>query len=269
MKKIYWFILILLLYTIIITAVGCGGGNVEVKEHELPICYKHLLLLYTDVDVTYEEEGEQKSFKGKMSESLKKAVIDAFENLPNLVLDGSNGNVESTCEVVVVEHPLTKISPFYNTDLYWVPMEDVADDLSYYAPKGKYDSVHVIWHSGGHMIPSYFGLGGMLINNGTTTYSTLIAGEESWWKNETQALGEPILHEWLHGVAYFLLTKGYNIFPFEDLHGAEHYGYQESETEGWMPWYRAYMQCSIWDEDEDRYVGISKEAWALGTPTGN
>ena len=269
MKKIYCIVVILLFFVIITTAVGCSGGGTKEKEPELPICYKHLLLLYTEVDVTYEEAGEQRSFQGKMSEPLKQAIIDAFQNLPKLILDGSNGDVESTCEVVVMEHQLTKISPFYDTGLFWVPMDDVADDLTYYAPRGKYDSVHVIWYNGGRQIPSYFGLGGMLINNGTATYSTLIAGEEYWWKNDAQALGEPILHEWLHGVTSYLLTKGYNNFPFEDLHGAEHYGYPESETEGWMPWYRAYMQCAIWDEDDNKYVGISREAWILGTPTGN
>ena len=223
--------------------------------------YNHLLLVYPNTDVTYYENGVQKTFKGSMSEDLKNTVIKAFKNLPNLILDGSASVVHSTYKIVVISTPIEKIDKL--GDYYWVSPQDIKTDLSLYAPEGKYDSVHVIWYSG--PLKTYFGLGGVFINNGKSTFSSIIAGQTWWWTGLGEAFGEPILHEWLHGVCRFYKGKGYPM-PVGDADGADEHGYTKSATDGWMSYYRDLMQGKVWEPTLSEYTGITKEAWLSETP---
>ena len=224
--------------------------------------YNHLLLVYPNTDVTYSENGVQKTFKGSMSEDLKNTVIMAFKNLPNLILDGSAGVVHSTYKIIVISTPIEKVDKL--GDYYWVSSQDIKSDLTLYAPEGKYDSVHVIWYSG--PLKTYWGLGGVLINNGKSTFSSIIAGQAWWWTDAGGKLGEVILHEWLHGVCRFYRERGYPM-PVGDADGGESHGYTWSRTDGWMPYYRDLMQGKVWEPTLSEYTGITKEAWLSGTPS--
>ena len=233
------------------------------QQNEL-CTYYHLLIIYPNTDVTYFKDGMQQSFKGSMSDSLKTTVINAFKNLPILIEDGSAGAVSSYYGIVEVSHPVSKITSL-GGNCYWLSPQDIEEDLKLYAPKGKYDSVHVVWYNG--PIDSYFGLGGIFINDGTTTFSSLIAGQEWWWTGIGEALGEPFLHEWLHGVCRFYASLGYPM-PEGDADGADEHGYTKSSTEGWMKYYRDLMQGKVWEPKLSKYTGITKEAWSKGTPRG-
>jgi hypothetical protein len=233
------------------------------QQNEL-CTYYHLLIIYPNTDVTYFKDGMQQSFKGSMGYSLKTTIINAFKNLPILIENGSAGVVSSTYDIVEVSHPVSKITSLEG-NCYWLSPQEIEEDLKLYAPKGKYDSVHVVWYNG--PIDSYFGLGGIFINDGTTTFSSLIAGQEWWWTGIGEALGEPFLHEWLHGVCRFYATLGYTM-PEGDADGADEHGYTESSTEGWMKYYRDLMQGKVWEPKLSKYTGITKEAWSKGTPRG-
>jgi hypothetical protein len=221
--------------------------------------YSHLLLIYPNTDVTYVEDGVPKRFTGSMSDSLKIAVVNAFGNLPELIRDGSEDIVSSVCQTVEVNSPVTSISPL--GDCYWLSPQDIEQDLQSYAPRGEYDSVHVVWYSG--PIHVYWGLGGIFINDGTTTFSSLVAGDEWWWA--IPSLGEPFLHEWLHGVCRFYERLEYPM-PERDADGAKLHGYEWSPTEGLMGYYRDLMQGRVWEPILSEYTGITDEAWSRGTP---
>jgi hypothetical protein len=93
---------------------------------------------------------------------------------------------------------------------------------------------------------------------------------EPWiWLDIGEALGEVFLHEWLHGIESFMTTWGYtwDDFPVDGLHGQEHYGYKHSPPSGWMGWYSDFMQGKVWDKEQGRYLGVTKEMWAIGSPT--
>lgn len=228
--------------------------------------YKHLLIVYPNTDVTYLKDGVTRRFVGTMSNSLKTTVINAFSNLPNLISGGSAGAASSTQVIVEIPNPVTRIMSLGGNN-YWLSDLDIQSDLAIYAPSGRYDSVHVVWNNGEHDgVDSFFGLGGIFINNGTTTFSSLISGQGFFWTGQGEAFGEPFLHEWLHGVCRFYASLGY-VMPDQDADGAGSHGYTKSPTEGWMSYYRDLMQGRVLEPRLSRFTGITKEAWGRGTPT--
>jgi hypothetical protein len=234
------------------------GPNVSSASSALPVAeYSHLLIIYRNIDVVYLKDGVPQRFKGSISDGLKTAIVNAFKNLPDLIRDGSAGVASSTYEVVEIPRPITKITSL-GGNYYWLSYQDIQSDLELYAPKGKYDSVHVIWNSG--PIDAYFGMGGVFINDMTTTFSSVIAGQEWWWEKDGKASGEVFLHEWLHAVCRFYANLGYPM-PEGDADGADEHGYMESQTEGWMGYYRDLMRGQVWEPKQSTYTGITKEAW--------
>jgi uncharacterized repeat protein (TIGR02543 family) len=224
--------------------------------------YSHLLLIYPNTDVDYINNGVTQHYTGSMSEEFKNTIIAAFENLPALIEDGSGpANVSSTYNIVEISRPVTQLTYLGGND-YWLSPEDIDSDLKQYAPECMYDSVSIIWNNG--PISAYWGLGGVFINNMTSTYSSLIAGQQWWWSGN-EAAGGPFLHEWLHGVCRFYSSLGYPM-PEGDADGAGNHGYVYSQTEGWMSYYRDLMQGHVWEPNLSIYTGITEEAWDKGTP---
>lgn len=226
------------------------------------VTFKHLLLVYPNTAVAYKKGGQNKYYEGSIDNTTKNVVINAFKNLPNLIMDGSNSIVSTTSDIVEIDHPVTKLSVL-GGDYYWLSPEDINVDISLYAPNRKYDSVHVLWNNG--PIDTYWGLGGVFINNGTTTYDSIIFGSGWWWTGIGEMYGEPFLHEWLHGVCRFYASLGYDM-PESDADGASSHGYSKSATEGWMPYYRDLMRGTVWEPKLSKYTGITSDAWQSTTP---
>ena len=249
----------------VIVLLLATGSNIRegcAQQTSSSVCtYRHLLLIYPNTDVAYVENGTARTFKGNMSAELKTTIIDAFKNLPNLIRNGSDDIVNSTIQIMEISHPITKIAAL-GSDFYWLNPMCIEEDLELYAPPGAYDSVHVVWHSGAYSGPkAYFGMGGVFINNDTTTFDSIIGGEAWWWTGLGEAFGEPFLHEWLHGVCRFYSKLGYQM-PEGDADGATSHGYSKSSTEGWMPYYRDLMRGHVWEPKVAAFTGITMEAWA-------
>ena len=233
----------------------------EVRAQEMSpsnCTYKHLLLIYSSTNVTYLDGDEEKTFIGNMSADLEETVINDFKNLPNLITDGSQGVVSSTYQIIEISHPVTKITS-YPEGYYWLSPTDIAEDLELYAAVGIYDSVHVVWYSG--PIKVNWGMGGIFINKGTTTFSSIIAGQVSWYDSTHQVF----LHEWLHGVCAFYANLGYPM-PALTADGGPSHGYNWTSTEGLMQYYRDLMRGLVWEPTLSEYTGITKQAWTQATP---
>ncbi|MBI5846559.1 MAG: Ig-like domain-containing protein [Nitrospirae bacterium] len=223
--------------------------------------YSHLLIVYPHTNAEYVEQGTAKRYAGSITESHTASLLRAFLNFSDLAADASDGVVDTHYDIIVSDRIIEKVSPF--GDYFWLSYDDVRDDLGLYAPKGKYDSVHIVWNSG--PIPAYFGLGGVFINDGTTTYSSIITGEQWWWFREGRPWGEVFLHEWLHGASNYYENLGFTM-PVGNLHAALEHGYPETEAEGWMNWYRAYMRGQVWEPLLSSLTGIPGKAWSMPTP---
>lgn len=246
-----------------LSPVYAFSEKVEVPEsssgESLSLCtYHHLLLIYSSVDVTYFEDGSLRRFSGSMDSRLLSTIISAFIDFNSLVESLSGSSVASTYKIIVIAHPLTKVT-YYEGLGYWPTSEDLRKDLEYYAPLGTYDSVFVVWYNGPIKL-QYFGIGGMFINDGTAIYSVVASHGEEVWKAGGRP-GEVFLHEWLHGVARFFSSLGY-MMPEKDADGAEIHGYVWTPEEGWTRYYRDLMQGKVWEQKLRAYTGITKEAWS-------
>jgi len=240
----------------------------QVVSTQAPACFiTHLLLLYPNTDVEYMKAGQVYRYTGSLSASHKNAIINSYNNLAYLTIDGSGNVVFSRQEVRAIDHPITKITRIFDHS-YWVTPNDIVEDLANEAPPGKYDSIHVVWNSG-PMESEYWGLGGVLISSspGLSTYDCLIAGAEWWYTMGTTAanLGGVFLHEWLHGVSSFERSYGV-VLPERDADGAGLHNYTDATPEGWMVYYRDLMQGKVWEPGLSRLTGIGPQDWNDRTP---
>ena len=55
-------------------------------------------------------------------------------------------------------------------------------------------------------------------------------------------------------------TIGYDI---PELHDYTLYGYESKGTEGLKQWYADYMNCKIWDEKNNKYIGLNSNVYTL------
>lgn len=64
---------------------------------------------------------------------------------------------------------------------------------------------------------------------------------------------EVFLHEFLHSLERTLIEYGYKI---PALHDNLIYGYEEEGLNGLKNWYKDYMRCNIYDEKNNKYIGL-------------
>lgn len=95
--------------------------------------------------------------------------------------------------------------------------------------------------------------------------SGTVANAPTWmWKLPT--VGEPWLHEWLHGISPFFANKGFAI-PESNADGAGAHGFERSPTTGWMAYYHDLMTGQVLENGQ--LTGISAAAWQTGSIQGN
>ena len=212
--------------------------------------WKILVLVYPNIDTDYVEGGVTKHLTASMpAQDLENMKAD-FLHLPHQgnVSSYSGGTAELEAHVVVVNRPLTNLTPI--ADGFWPSPDVTRPELDLYGPKGKYDSVIVFWQASnpttGQSLPVYgWGLGYWPFDyaNGMT-YATVFNIGWVWPGDACQ--GEVFLHEWLHGVTGFYMWRGYP-FPVEDLHGAEEAGYVTDANGCWKTWLTDYMRGQVYE----------------------
>lgn len=230
--------------------------------------WKVLLLVYKSIDADYTDmNGVSRHLTHTMPSLEIEDGVAAFRRYVALVHDGSNAESFVQYDIVYVDRPLTSLTSL-GTNLWWPSPTDTHIELSAYVPQ-NYDSALVLWpqtnFATGQQIPSYWGLGLQPTSwaNGAT-YAT-VANAPSWmWK--IPSVGEPWLHEWLHGVSYYYADKGFAI-PTGDADGASAHGYERSSTIGFMAYYHDLMTGNVLENDQ--LVGISDQAWQTGSILGN
>ena len=71
---------------------------------------------------------------------------------------------------------------------------------------------------------------------------------------------EVFLHEFLHSLERTLEEYGYER---PELHDNEKYGYKEEQLIGLKKWYQEYMRCNIYDEENNKYIGLNPIVYKL------
>ncbi|MEX2548213.1 MAG: hypothetical protein WD830_10555, partial [Chloroflexota bacterium] len=227
--------------------------------------WKSLVLIYRETDVTFTRaDGTEYHLQARMSATMHDVVLDTVDRFRRSVGIWSGGLASTSLTIVEVPHPITTLNKLSGG--YWVGPDSVEADLDRYAPTGTYDSIFVMWQAkddSGEKIPvAGWGLtlppGGWANGAG---YSSIITPSQLWWWTSSSAPEEVFIHEWMHQVVYFNRDAGrMNL----DLHGGTAYGYaQENGT--WKRWLSDVMQGKV--RDGDKFVGVSPQMWAAGTPS--
>lgn len=235
--------------------------------------WKMLVLVYRNIDVDYVDlDGQPKHLTATMPQTDADNMIADFLHVPHqgLVYGYSDHYGELEADIVYVARAITHITYVNQNDPsvgYWIDPEDVRTELDTYAPKGKYDSIEVLWQAShpetGQSVPlGGWGWGGGPFESANgATYASIF--NLSWWWTYDPCLGEVFLHEWLHGVTGYYMSMGYR-FPPGDLHGAGENGYAQDPNGCWTTWYRDYMRGRVYVNGTP--TGITEAAWNAGTP---
>lgn len=236
--------------------------------HKTMPYWKVLFLVYKNIDTDYTDgNGQTQHLTHTLSATEIENGVSAFRQYPALAHTLSDSESFVQYDIVYVDRPLTSVTSL-GTNLWWPSPTDTREELDIYV-SNNYDSVLVLWpqtnFETGQQIPSHWGLGLMptsWANN--ATYGT-VANAPTWmWQHPM--IGEPWLHEWLHGVSYFYAERGFRM-PEGDADGGGSHGYIWSPTTGWTDYYRDLMTGNVLENGE--LLGISAQAWQTGSIIGS
>jgi len=226
--------------------------------------WKSLLVIYPKTNVLYKKDGKQYRYKGELTTDEIEAVLNSYYHFKGLVEDVLDDDVEMKLKSIVIkDRVITKITeekPKGNKKdyTYKFTIDDAWDDIKEYVEGNHYDSIFIHWKKGD--IPARgWGLGSLKKKDKERfTFATLTEAPVSSWQRPT--VGEPFLHEWLHGVSRFYDKKIGVKLPDRNADGAEIYGYERDPKAGWMDYYRDLMTEQVVDENGEK-LGIPKRVW--------
>jgi hypothetical protein len=228
------------------------------------IYWNALLLVYRDIDV----QLNGRRFAWTLSDQEVDDAVDSFFAFPPLVADLSSGEAGVAAQVVTVSRVLSSLSSIGDLS-YWPAPEDTRAELDALSPKGRDDSIFILWPktrlNPWEDIPSPgWGLSrGPDDSTQDRTYASVGNAPTSTWNSPTVGIpGEVWLHEWLHGVSRFFIGRGVALPQF-DADGAESHGYEHSPTGGWTGYYRDLMNGRV--REEGTLKGVMADAWRSGT----
>lgn len=263
-------VIVVVLVGVVFLAAGTERvGATDLGAIESRPIWRALLLVYTHTSVEFaDENGDIQSLVTTMPEWERARAVDSFRQAASLVHDYSDGHAILLYDVVYIERPLDSLTSLGAAG-YWASPEDTRNEIDHFAPPGAYDSILVHWMQcdteTGRCVPSYgwgWGMGPSSWSN-DATYATVSSAPEYAW--DTPVIGEPWLHEWLHGVCYYYAGRGYPM-PLGDADGAESHGYERSVDTGWSEYYRDLMTGNVWEPTINNYAGITSAAWKSAGP---
>lgn len=221
-----------------------------------------------NVDVDLEQDGKIQKLRFSMNNEDIQTMKDNMLRLKNACSSLSDGKMSIDYKVIEIDEPITSVS--YDSDHgYYVDPIDVKNLIDPYISQDDYDHIFIAVRLGDMTkeIPVYdwIGLGGMdyygigfsnirLPNDSSKSYTYKYNSYVNVFPEEV------FLHEFLHSLERDLIEYGYEI---PALHDNEKYGYDNQPLIGLKNWYKAYMTCSIWDSQNDKYVGLDEIVYKL------
>jgi hypothetical protein len=213
-----------------------------------------------------------------MSEPERAEIVRVLRRLPAVVAEWSEGNAGfDELRIDVLDRPLRRLS-MTSPGRWWVGPDDVGELLAERAPRGRWDSVFLVYPTDGSFTPCGWAC---------TVGPTPVAGGAGFssitsdrWEPDQHRLfpEEGFVHEWLHQVEGMYRPVGLGHSELPDLHdvadrtsarstevspyGRGYVDY-ERETGTWQPWYRDLMTGTVGTKDGERPpLGLTPERWA-------
>lgn len=221
-----------------------------------------------NVNVMIEQNGEMKELQFSMSNEDVETMKDNMSRLKQSCYSLSDGNMSIDYKVIEIDKPITSVS--YDKDHgYYIDPINVKDLIDDYVQQDDYDHIFIAVRLGDMIneIPVYdwIGLGGMdyygigfsnirLPNDSSKSYAYRYSPYVNTFPEEV------FLHEFLHSLERNLIEYGCEI---PALHDNEKYGYKNQSLIGLKNWYKDYMTCKVWDEENHKYIGLDKIVYKL------
>jgi hypothetical protein len=211
------------------------------------------------------QDGSDYRLQARMSNSMYDLMRKTLGQFAKSATTWSGGFVAVDMTIMDMPHPLSKIDQL-GGGTYWVGPSAVQDDLRTYAPKGRYDSVFVIYQpTDANDVSIPIGAWGLTIPDGSwsnnTGFSSVVTPYQMWWLTNSPTPEEVFVHEWMHQVIFFHERHGRTNV---DLHAGESYGYKATNG-SWKTWLSDLMQGKV--KDGNKMVGIAADVWAAGKPS--
>ena len=211
------------------------------------------------------------------SEPERAEIVRVLRRLPAVVAEWSEGNAGfDELRIDVLDRPLRRLS-MTSPGRWWVGPDDVGELLAERAPRGRWDSVFLVYPTDGSFTPC-----GWACTRGPTPvaggagFSSITSDR---WEPDQHRLfpEEGFVHEWLHQVEGMYRPVGLGHSELPDLHDVADrtsarstevspYGYATSTTSArrtWQPWYRDLRTGTGREKDGERPpLGLTPERWA-------
>lgn len=239
------------------------------REHGVRRTWKSVLLIFRKTDLDYvDAAGARRHYTGALSSDEQAAAENAYREFPKLVKDITKDRVAVETQVVYVDAPVAQATAEGGGN-YWLSPDDARRAAGALFPSGTFDSLMVHW-SMGPIACRGWGLGTYFPDR-SQTYAVIREASASDWR--IPKIGEPWLHEWLHGASAFYRGLGYSI-PSADADGGGSHGFTQDARDGWTPYYRELMTATV----PESYTvlgwriysttkGISPQAWSAAQPS--
>lgn len=213
--------------------------------------WNFLCVLFDNLDVNIEENGQMKNVKFNLSGTDKNDIATCMQYFQNSMQELSQGKIKVKYDIVETETPIKTMS-HDDDNGYYVSGNDVKDVLDSYIKQGKYDHIFVAFRTGNmnqsskELINDWIGLGYMDYRNiGFSNIRLPDSDYDYVYKYDTRINTFPeevLVHEFLH-----TLERNAEEYGEERpaLHDNEKYGYKMQQLTGLKDWYKDYMNKNI------------------------
>jgi hypothetical protein len=237
------------------------GGDADQINSVVPgPTWKMAALIFRNIDADLvDPSGNSRHVRMAMTNARRDLLVQTADTMEARWETWNLGHAPMTMTKIEVTTPIRHISRMGSDGAYWVSPQDVAAALDTYAPKGRYDSVFVMWDPGpngelGYLPGVYNGWGLTSPPSDDTngmTYATI---------QPTTGYGG-MIHEWMHGAGGFYRSHGLDV---PDPHENDTFGFRGTYNGSWNYWYQAALGGKL--VKAGTVVGYTSAVFRSGTP---
>lgn len=230
--------------------------------------WKLAALVVRRTDVQFNDPSSQQAVavQSEVTAAEERGVRDVLATLAPTIRALSGGDGVVSLDVITVDDlAVTRVSRI--NDGFWVSPDDAREILERHAPRGRYDSIFLVWDPDGasSSVPvcCWYGQGRSRSSSDATWASIPILSNGEW---TGPFPAEVLVHEWLHGAAAWYRVEGGFDAPDPHLNGT--YGYPAADARrSWWEWYRGVLSGELVDPKTGDFAGFTPSVWQAGTPT--
>jgi hypothetical protein len=243
-----------------------------------PQVWRTLALIYLASNAKYGSGLLRRRSQRVMTRDERDVIHTILGRVPAAVSEWSHGNAAmDPFDIIEVRRPLRTLSSS-GGGRWWAGPRDCRDDVRELAGGRSYDSIYVLWPSGGDVPHCGWGCtNGRADGIDGAGFSSIPS--DHWPTILTEPDPEQgYVHEWLHQVESEYREYGVTEDQLPTLHdaflsscrpateapfGKPYNEYHDAGARTWRPWYEDLMTGQVRRPDGQGCFGLTPELWAL------